>query len=177
MHADLKYVESLEMELDELESELRKKFSTYEITELQCLYLYKVRKCDCLAQKLSEQTEFIVQLILFIVDSGCTKHMTGNLSLLCNFVEKILGYVRIGMINLSILGYGVLVKGNISTRKGLLRRRSHHIFSRLVNSVMRIWRFAFRKSMFCMMRSKEDHQRRLCNDPLQGLFPNEKGVR
>nr|GEU52366.1 retrovirus-related Pol polyprotein from transposon TNT 1-94 [Tanacetum cinerariifolium] len=33
----------------------------------------------------------IFQLILFIVDSGCTKHMTGNLSLLCNFVEKYLG--------------------------------------------------------------------------------------
>nr|GFA87578.1 integrase, catalytic region, zinc finger, CCHC-type, peptidase aspartic, catalytic [Tanacetum cinerariifolium] len=30
----------------------------------------------------------IVQIILFIVDSGCTKHMTGNLKLLCNFVEK-----------------------------------------------------------------------------------------
>nr|GEW10908.1 putative ribonuclease H-like domain-containing protein [Tanacetum cinerariifolium] len=33
----------------------------------------------------------IVQLILFIVDSGCTKHMMGNLKLLCNFVEKFLG--------------------------------------------------------------------------------------
>nr|GEZ06046.1 hypothetical protein [Tanacetum cinerariifolium] len=33
----------------------------------------------------------IIQLILFIVDSGCTKHMTGNLKLLCNFVEKFLG--------------------------------------------------------------------------------------
>nr|GEZ27191.1 integrase, catalytic region, zinc finger, CCHC-type, peptidase aspartic, catalytic [Tanacetum cinerariifolium] len=31
----------------------------------------------------------IVQLILFIVDSGCTKQMTGNLKLLCNFVEKV----------------------------------------------------------------------------------------
>ncbi|GJY27498.1 retrovirus-related pol polyprotein from transposon TNT 1-94, partial [Tanacetum coccineum] len=29
----------------------------------------------------------IVQLILFIVDSGCTKHMTGNLSLLFYYVE------------------------------------------------------------------------------------------
>ncbi|GJV77126.1 hypothetical protein Tco_1508710 [Tanacetum coccineum] len=38
----------------------------------------------------------IVQLILFIVDSGCTKHMTGNLSLLCNFVEKYLGTVCFG---------------------------------------------------------------------------------
>ncbi|GJU68272.1 retrovirus-related pol polyprotein from transposon TNT 1-94 [Tanacetum coccineum] len=35
--------------------------------------------------------KLIVQLILFIVDSGCTKHMTGNLKLLCNFVEKYLG--------------------------------------------------------------------------------------
>ncbi|GJW73668.1 retrovirus-related pol polyprotein from transposon TNT 1-94, partial [Tanacetum coccineum] len=33
----------------------------------------------------------VVQLILFIVDSGCTKHMTGNLKLLCNFVKKYLG--------------------------------------------------------------------------------------
>ncbi|GJS86782.1 retrovirus-related pol polyprotein from transposon TNT 1-94 [Tanacetum coccineum] len=34
----------------------------------------------------------IVQLILFIVDSGCTKHMTGNLKLLCNFCgENFLG--------------------------------------------------------------------------------------
>nr|GEW55349.1 hypothetical protein [Tanacetum cinerariifolium] len=32
----------------------------------------------------------IVQLILFIIDSGCMKHMTGNLKLLCNFVEKFL---------------------------------------------------------------------------------------
>nr|GFB09729.1 integrase, catalytic region, zinc finger, CCHC-type, peptidase aspartic, catalytic [Tanacetum cinerariifolium] len=32
----------------------------------------------------------IVQLILFIIDSGCTNHMTGNLKLLCNFVEKFL---------------------------------------------------------------------------------------
>nr|GEX44200.1 copia protein [Tanacetum cinerariifolium] len=33
----------------------------------------------------------IVQLILFIVDSGYTKHMTGNPKLLYNFVEKFLG--------------------------------------------------------------------------------------
>nr|GFB70669.1 hypothetical protein [Tanacetum cinerariifolium] len=37
--------------------------------------------------------KWIVQLIQFIVDSGCTKHMTGNLKLLCNFIEKFLGTV------------------------------------------------------------------------------------
>nr|GEW71271.1 hypothetical protein [Tanacetum cinerariifolium] len=50
------------------------------------------------------------RLILFIVDSGCEKHMTGNLKLLCNFVEKFLGTVRIGNNQFaSILGYGDLV--------------------------------------------------------------------
>ncbi|GJU73690.1 integrase, catalytic region, zinc finger, CCHC-type containing protein [Tanacetum coccineum] len=73
-----------------------------------------------LAQKLSEQTKFIVQLILFIVDSGCTKHMTGNLSLLCNFVEKYLGTVHFGNDQFApILGYGDLFK-EISRSTGAL---------------------------------------------------------
>ncbi|GJW72016.1 retrovirus-related pol polyprotein from transposon TNT 1-94 [Tanacetum coccineum] len=38
----------------------------------------------------------IVQLILFIVDSRCMKHMMGNLMLLCNFVEKYMGIVQFG---------------------------------------------------------------------------------
>ncbi|GJY50346.1 retrovirus-related pol polyprotein from transposon TNT 1-94 [Tanacetum coccineum] len=39
---------------------------------------------------IKEKTK-IEQLILFIVDSGCTKHMMGNIMLLCNFIEKYLG--------------------------------------------------------------------------------------
>nr|GEW23206.1 retrovirus-related Pol polyprotein from transposon TNT 1-94 [Tanacetum cinerariifolium] len=148
MHADLKYIESLEKEIDELESDKVEFSDMYYVIlqdcvskdvmcsylmslsdldaldELQCLYLRMVKECDCLAQKLSNQTESvskevhsellkcfakvekhlisleitlqkrkeqIIQLILFIVDYGCTKHMTGNLKLLCNFVEKFLG--------------------------------------------------------------------------------------
>nr|GEU89873.1 hypothetical protein [Tanacetum cinerariifolium] len=33
----------------------------------------------------------LIEIILFIVDSGCSKHMTRNLKLLTNFVEKFLG--------------------------------------------------------------------------------------
>ncbi|GJU01625.1 retrovirus-related pol polyprotein from transposon TNT 1-94 [Tanacetum coccineum] len=63
--------------------------------------------------------KWIVQLILFIFDSGCTKHMTGNLKLLCNFVEKYLGTVRFGNDQFAlILGYGDLVQGNIMINKG-----------------------------------------------------------
>nr|GEX68241.1 Gag-Pol polyprotein [Tanacetum cinerariifolium] len=41
------------------------------------------------------------------------KHMTGNLKLLCNFVDKFLGTVRFGNDQFApILGYGDLVQGN-----------------------------------------------------------------
>nr|GEY15696.1 retrovirus-related Pol polyprotein from transposon TNT 1-94 [Tanacetum cinerariifolium] len=83
MHADLKYVESLEKEIYELESD-KAEFSNMcdmilqecvskdvmcsyllllsdldALDELQCLYLHKVKERDCLAQKLSKQTEFV----------------------------------------------------------------------------------------------------------------------
>nr|GEV58710.1 retrovirus-related Pol polyprotein from transposon TNT 1-94 [Tanacetum cinerariifolium] len=208
MHADLKYVESLEKEIDKLEYDKAEFSNMYDTIlqecvsndvmctylhslsglDAQCLYLHKAKECDCLAQKLSKQTEsvskevytellrrfakhsislklalqkflgkptpfsyslerkyfaktklvpktnvseglsktiiaqtlpqtarqVIVQLILFIVDSGCTKHMTSNLKLLYNFVKKYLGTVRFGNDQFApILGYGDLVQGNI----------------------------------------------------------------
>nr|GEW89012.1 integrase, catalytic region, zinc finger, CCHC-type, peptidase aspartic, catalytic [Tanacetum cinerariifolium] len=73
----------------------------------------------------------IIQLILFIVDSECMKHMMGNLKLLCNFVEKFLGTVRFGNDQFApIFGYGDLVQGNITINmvyyvKGL----NHNLFS------------------------------------------------
>nr|GFC21268.1 hypothetical protein [Tanacetum cinerariifolium] len=36
----------------------------------------------------------LVEIVLFIVYSGCSKHMTGNLKLLVSFMEKFLGMVR-----------------------------------------------------------------------------------
>ncbi|GJW83402.1 hypothetical protein Tco_0156547 [Tanacetum coccineum] len=92
MHADLKYVESLANEIDELESDKAEFSNMYdmllqecvsndimcsyfhslsdldEITEFQCLYLHKVKECECLAQKLSKQTEFVSKRIASQVD-------------------------------------------------------------------------------------------------------------
>nr|GEY87105.1 hypothetical protein [Tanacetum cinerariifolium] len=83
MHADLKYAESLKKEIDELESDKAEFSNMYDVilqecvsndvkcsyllslsdldalAELQCLYLHKVKECDCLAQKLSKQTESV----------------------------------------------------------------------------------------------------------------------
>ncbi|GJT93170.1 retrovirus-related pol polyprotein from transposon TNT 1-94 [Tanacetum coccineum] len=36
----------------------------------------------------------VIQLVLWIVNSGCSKHMTGNLKLLRNFVDKFIGTIR-----------------------------------------------------------------------------------
>nr|GEY34055.1 hypothetical protein [Tanacetum cinerariifolium] len=79
----------------------------------------------------TNKTKSIVQLILFIVDSGCTKHMTGNLKLLCNFVEKFLGTVRFGNDQFApILGYGDLVQGNVTiNRVYYVEGLNHNLFS------------------------------------------------
>nr|GFB77791.1 retrovirus-related Pol polyprotein from transposon TNT 1-94 [Tanacetum cinerariifolium] len=54
----------------------------------------------------------------FIVDSGCSKHMMGNLKLLTNFVEKFLGLVKFGNDQITlILGYGDLVQGTITIKR------------------------------------------------------------
>nr|GEV86324.1 retrovirus-related Pol polyprotein from transposon TNT 1-94 [Tanacetum cinerariifolium] len=39
----------------------------------------------------AEPLQKLIEIVLFIVDSGCSKNMTGNLKLLINFVEKFLG--------------------------------------------------------------------------------------
>nr|GEW88171.1 integrase, catalytic region, zinc finger, CCHC-type, peptidase aspartic, catalytic [Tanacetum cinerariifolium] len=277
IHADLKYVESIENEIDELESDKAEFSNMYDeilqecvskdvmysylmslsnldaLAELQCMYLHKVKECDCLEQKLSKQTDSvskkvhtellqrfakvekhlisleialqnckeqniaiselkkliekgkgksvdtkfdrpsivrqpnaqripkpsvlgkpdpfsdslerryfpktksvlktnvseglskpvtahnlpqtarqaIVQLILFIVDYGCAKHMTSNLKLLCNFVEKFMGTVRFGNDQFApILGYGDLVQENVTINKVYyVEGLNHNLFS------------------------------------------------
>ncbi|GKA68427.1 retrovirus-related pol polyprotein from transposon TNT 1-94, partial [Tanacetum coccineum] len=60
----------------------------------------------------------LIEIILFIVDSGCSKHMTGNLKLLTNFVEKFMGTVKFGNDQIApILGYGDLVQGTITIKR------------------------------------------------------------
>ncbi|GJT01207.1 integrase, catalytic region, zinc finger, CCHC-type containing protein [Tanacetum coccineum] len=73
----------------------------------------------------------LVEIILFIVDSGCSKHMTGNLKLLTNFVEKFLGTVKFGNDQIApILGYGDLVQGKITIKRVYyVEGLNHNLFS------------------------------------------------
>nr|GEX21918.1 integrase, catalytic region, zinc finger, CCHC-type, peptidase aspartic, catalytic [Tanacetum cinerariifolium] len=73
----------------------------------------------------------LIKIILFIIDSRCSKHMTGNLKLLSNFVEKFLGTMKFGNDQITlILGYGDLVKGNITIKRVYyLEGLNHNLFS------------------------------------------------
>nr|GEZ81087.1 retrovirus-related Pol polyprotein from transposon TNT 1-94 [Tanacetum cinerariifolium] len=67
---------------------------------------------------LSSNSFQLVEIFLFIVDSGCSKRMTGNLKLLINFVEKFLGTVKFGNDQIApILGYGDLVQGAVTIKR------------------------------------------------------------
>nr|GFC34758.1 integrase, catalytic region, zinc finger, CCHC-type, peptidase aspartic, catalytic [Tanacetum cinerariifolium] len=69
----------------------------------------------------------LVEIILFTVDSGCSKHMTGNLKLLINFVEKFLGTVKFGNNQIApILGYGDLVQGAVTIKRVYYVEGLHH---------------------------------------------------
>nr|GFA75257.1 integrase, catalytic region, zinc finger, CCHC-type, peptidase aspartic, catalytic [Tanacetum cinerariifolium] len=92
-------------------------------------------------------------IILFIVDSGCSKHMTRNLKLLINFVEKFLGTVKFGNDQIApILGYGDLVQGAVTIKSVYyVEGLNHNLFS-----VGQFWdadlEVAFRKST-CFIRN------------------------
>nr|GFA01341.1 hypothetical protein [Tanacetum cinerariifolium] len=91
MVADLRYFNSLELEVDYLISQLETQKTQYlnEIDRLSKEYYY----ADHMNAILGVYTELdeLVEIVLFIIDSGCSKHMTRNLKLLINFVEKFLG--------------------------------------------------------------------------------------
>ncbi|GJS73201.1 retrovirus-related pol polyprotein from transposon TNT 1-94 [Tanacetum coccineum] len=78
-----------------------------------------------------EPKRTLVEIILFIVDSGCLKHMTGNLKLLSNFIEKFLGTMKFGNDQIPpILGYGDLVQGNVTIKRVYyVEGLNHNLFS------------------------------------------------
>ncbi|GJX97149.1 integrase, catalytic region, zinc finger, CCHC-type containing protein [Tanacetum coccineum] len=58
--------------------------------------------------------DLVVQIVLWYLDSRCSKHMTGNCSQLRNFVSKFLGTVRFGNERIArIMGYGDYQLGNV----------------------------------------------------------------
>nr|GEW90856.1 uncharacterized mitochondrial protein AtMg00810-like [Tanacetum cinerariifolium] len=83
------------------------------------------------ASKSSEVKKIVVQICLWCVDSGCSKHMTENIKLVINFVWKFLGTVHFGNDHIvAILGYGDLKWGNITiTKVYFVEGLGHNLFS------------------------------------------------
>nr|GEX68418.1 integrase, catalytic region, zinc finger, CCHC-type, peptidase aspartic, catalytic [Tanacetum cinerariifolium] len=170
IHADLKYAESLKNEIDELESDKAEFSNMYDMLLQEVIHKTnvsrpqlrsnqmkdkvmlnnsqvkdkktkvedhprissisnKTKSVTACNDSLKSRTSNIAQLILFIVDSGCTKHMPGNLTLLYNIVKKYLGTVRFGNFA-QVLGYGDLVQGNIMINMVYyVKGFNHNLFS------------------------------------------------
>nr|GEW94926.1 retrovirus-related Pol polyprotein from transposon 17.6 [Tanacetum cinerariifolium] len=73
----------------------------------------------------------IVQICLWIIDSGCSKHMMGNHDLLKNFVEKFLGTVRFGNNDFVVIAvYRDVVIGSMTLKKVYyVEGVGHNLFS------------------------------------------------
>ncbi|GJZ89479.1 integrase, catalytic region, zinc finger, CCHC-type containing protein [Tanacetum coccineum] len=83
------------------------------------------------AKPKSLDTTLVVQIVMWIVDSGCSKHMTGDLSLLKNFVEKFMGTVCFGNDHFeAVTGHGDYVHGNITIcHVYFVKGLGHNLFS------------------------------------------------
>ncbi|GJX71870.1 retrovirus-related pol polyprotein from transposon TNT 1-94 [Tanacetum coccineum] len=73
----------------------------------------------------------LCQIVLWYLDSGCSKHMTGDRSQLTNFVNKFLGTVKFGNDHMAkILGYGDYQIGNVTiSRVYYVEGLGHNLFS------------------------------------------------
>nr|GFB22169.1 integrase, catalytic region, zinc finger, CCHC-type, peptidase aspartic, catalytic [Tanacetum cinerariifolium] len=111
----------------------------------------------------------IIQICLWIIDSGCSKHMTGNRQLLTNFVEKFLGMVRFGNNDFAMIaGYGDAVIGSMTIKKVYyVEGLGHNLFS-VRQSFDKGLEVTFRKST-CFVRN-EDGVDLLTGDSSSNLY-------
>nr|GEV82778.1 hypothetical protein [Tanacetum cinerariifolium] len=73
----------------------------------------------------------VVQIVLWYLDSGSSKHMTGDRSQLINFVHKFLGTVKFENDHVAkIMGYGDYKIGNVTiSRVYFVEGLGHNLFS------------------------------------------------
>nr|GEZ85417.1 retrovirus-related Pol polyprotein from transposon TNT 1-94 [Tanacetum cinerariifolium] len=71
----------------------------------------------------------VVQIVLWYLDSGCSKHRTGDRSQFINFVQKFLGTVKLGNDHVAkIMGYGDYKIGNFCDSDLKVAFRQHTCF-------------------------------------------------
>nr|GEZ05235.1 integrase, catalytic region, zinc finger, CCHC-type, peptidase aspartic, catalytic [Tanacetum cinerariifolium] len=126
-------------------------------------------KMQPLAEPVSKWFPRIVQICLWIINLGCSKHMTGNRALLTNFVENFLGTVRFGNNDFAVIaGYGDEVIGSMTIKKVYyVEGLGHNLFSvgQFCDKGLEV---AFRKST-CFVRN-EDGVDLLIGDRASNLY-------
>nr|GEV15630.1 integrase, catalytic region, zinc finger, CCHC-type, peptidase aspartic, catalytic [Tanacetum cinerariifolium] len=84
-----------------------------------------------LKRKVWKPTGKVVQIVLWYLNFGCSKHMTGDRSQLTNFVKKFLGTVKFGNDHMAkIMGYGDYQIRNVTiSRVYFVEGLGHNLFS------------------------------------------------
>ncbi|GKD71299.1 hypothetical protein Tco_1325389 [Tanacetum coccineum] len=96
---------------------------------------YVVSKPKIDVRSTSKANDKVVQIVLGIVDSCCSKHMTGDRSLLKNFIKKFMGTVRFGNDNFAaITGYGDYIQEISLFCRVYLLKKFKKIFVHAINS-------------------------------------------
>nr|GEX37876.1 integrase, catalytic region, zinc finger, CCHC-type, peptidase aspartic, catalytic [Tanacetum cinerariifolium] len=138
------------------ESNQKPRNSTRKIYERISVPLCQILHCLLIVLQL-------IEIVLFIVDSGCSKHMMGNLKLLINFMEKFLGTVKFRNDQIAlILGYGDLVQGAVTIKRVYyVEGLNHNLFSvgQFCNADLEV---SFRKST-CYIRDLKGNDLLTCS--------------
>nr|GEX74174.1 ribonuclease H-like domain-containing protein [Tanacetum cinerariifolium] len=98
-----------------------------------------VQKPRRIIRKLYEQ---LIEIIIFIIDYGCSKHITGNLKLLTNFAEKFFGSNGIDMYSITLQDTSApnpiyLMAKATSSQAWLWHRRLSHINFNSINLLLK----------------------------------------
>ncbi|GJS23623.1 retrovirus-related pol polyprotein from transposon TNT 1-94 [Tanacetum coccineum] len=109
---------------------------------------FVVSKSKIDVESASKAKDKVVQIFLWVVDSGCSKYMTGDRSLLRNFIDKFMGTVRFGgrdsnLYTISISDMAAsspvcLMSKATSTKSWLWHRRLSHLNFGTINDLTRL---------------------------------------
>nr|GEV50478.1 hypothetical protein [Tanacetum cinerariifolium] len=86
---------------------------------------------SCVLEYINTLNARVVQIVLWYLDSSCSKYLTGDRSQLTNFVNKFLGTVKFGNDHVAkFMGYGDYKIGNVTISKVyFVEGLGHNLFS------------------------------------------------
>nr|GFA70747.1 integrase, catalytic region, zinc finger, CCHC-type, peptidase aspartic, catalytic [Tanacetum cinerariifolium] len=98
-------------------------------------YLRHLKESVETIRDIVEEAKVVVQIVLWYLNSGCSKHMTGDRSRLLNFMKKFIGIVRFGNDHFgAIMGYGDYVVGESVISRG---SRGSNLYTIWVEDMMK----------------------------------------